>query len=481
VRWRRRSSRGIATHPDLGVDERPAVRFGFEGREVVAREGQSVAAALMADGVDILARSFKFHRPRGYTCAVGACGNCLLNVDGLTGVPSCVTPVAPGLQVRRERGWPSVDVDVLAGADLVSKWFPAGFQFRYFRRHPRAGHLWERVLGLLAGGGKRLPPPDTAAVLPVARRTCSVVVVGAGPSGLAAALAASDAGADVVLVEEQEHLGGQLRAETATVSALGLTAPGPRMAEVLAERVARDPGITLLRGAALGWYEDGVLPVAARDALHELTPAVVVEATGSHEAPVRFAGNDRPGVMLAGAVRRLLHVDRVRPGRRCVVVACDDRGVEHAIELHRLGVEVAALVDRRSGEEVGAERLRALAGRGIEHLAGAHPVRTHGRRRVRGLTVLAGDGRRVRLSCDMVSVAGPLRPNEGLSLQRRYQGDNRLSADTAHQDLSVQAPVLLRVGGSAGRTRVQDAVDDGFDAGRTAATAVGNVPPFRPA
>jgi sarcosine oxidase subunit alpha len=481
VRWRRRSFRAMPTHPDLGADERPAVRFRFEGREVVAREGQSVGAALLADGVDILTRSFKFHRPRGYTCGAGACGNCLLTVDGLPSVPSCVTPVAPGLEVRRERGWPSVDVDVLAGADLVSRWFPAGFQFRYFRQHPRAGHAFERVLGLLAGGGKHLPPAASAPVLPIARRTCSVVVVGAGPSGLAAALAASDAGADVVLVEEQERLGGRLRAETATVSALGLTAPGPRLAEVLTERVARDPGITLLRGSALGWYEDGVLPVAGRDALHELVPHVVVEATGSYEAPALFAGNDRPGVLLAGAISRLFHVERVRPGRRYVVVACDDRGIEHAIELHHLGVEVVAVVDQRGADEAGTERLRALAGRGIEHLAGARPVRSHGRRRVRGLTVRTGDGRRLRLRCDTVSVAGPLRPSEGLSLQRRYQGENRLSAETPGQDLSARAPVLLRVGGSAGRTRVQDAVDDGFDAGRTAATAVGNVAPFRPA
>jgi sarcosine oxidase subunit alpha len=478
---RRLAARGIAVHPDLGVDDRAAVRFRFEGREVVAHEGQSVAAALVEGGVDILARSFKYHRPRGYTCAVGACGNCLMNVDGLTGVPACVTPVTEGLQVRRERGWPSVDVDALAGADLVSRWFPAGFQFRYFRRHPRAAHLWERVLGVLAGGGKRLPPLSAAPVLPVRRRACTVVVVGAGPSGLAAALAASAAGVDVALVEQQDRVGGRMRAETAPVSAFGRTAPGSGMAEVLAARVARDPRITLLHGAALGWYEDGVLPVAGSDALYELTPSVVVEATGSHEVPVRFAGNDRPGVLLAGAVRWLFHVERVRPGSRFVVVACDDRGVEHAIELHRLGVEVGAVVDRRTGDEVGGERLQALADRGIAHLAGAHPVRSHGRRRVRGLTVLASDGRRLRLPCDTVSVAGPLRASEGLSLQRRYQGDNRLGAETDDQDPSGQAPVVLRAGGSAGRTSVQAAFDDGLEAGRTAATSVRDVPPHRPA
>jgi hypothetical protein len=284
---------------------------------------------------------------------------------------------------------------------------------------------------------------------------------------------------DVVLVEERERVGGRMRAETAAVSAFGLTAPGPRMAEVLAARVARDPRITLLRGAALGWYEDGVLPVTGPDALHELTPTVVVEATGSHEVPVPFAGNDRPGVLLAGAVRWLFHVERVRPGRRCVVVVCDDRGVEHALELDRLGLAVAAVVDRRDHDEVGAEHLRVLAARGIPHFAGARPVRSHGRRRVRGLTVLTGSGR-LRLACDTVSVAGPLRPSEGLSLQRRYQGDNRLEAGAAGPGPG-QAPVFLRAGGSAGRTGVQAAFDDGLEAGRSAATAVRNVPPLRPA
>ncbi|WP_433223278.1 2Fe-2S iron-sulfur cluster-binding protein [Microtetraspora malaysiensis] len=462
----------IIDHPAVPYERTRRVAFTFEGRTLHGYEGEPVATALHAAGVRVLSRSFKYHRPRGIglTCGAPSCPSCQLTIDGQYGVPGCATPLRGGESVRRERAWPSADHDLFGVIDRFSPFIPAGFQFRLFRRSPRLAHLAERVMGLIAGGGREATPDAIArATRPgLGERRSALAVVGAGVAGLAGALAAADAGLEVVLVDQGAGPGGALRAETAPVRTPdGGAAPGFALAAELAARAAAHPAIEVLTGStALGWYEGGVLPVHTPSGVLTLRPARLLVATGDYDQPLLFPGNDRPGVMLAGAVQRLVNVDHVRPGRRAVVVTRDAYGYAVAAQLRAVGVEVVALVDARGEAEAGSDAAASfpsgVAASGVPHLTG-HTVREAlGRRRVTGLVVEPGHcGRAVRLDCDVVVVSAERRPAEELLLQRLYHGDITLDSGpgTALPDGVAVA------GGAAGITDPAESLTTGADAG----------------
>jgi sarcosine oxidase subunit alpha len=431
-----------------------SLHFTFEGRRVEARPGQTLAGALHARGVRILTRSFKYHRPRGYTCGYGACGNCPLTVDGLPGVNACEQPVVGGEVVRRERGWPTAGFDVLRLADLAAPFLTAGFQFRMFVRQPRLAHLAERVMGKIAGAG-RMPTSAAAAAQRaevVEERRVDVVVVGGGLSGLAAALGAAEEGASVVLVH-RGPLGGRALGRVEGTPTRGREFSSDReAATVLAERVGAHPLVEVLDGTGVATFDTVDLVVTAgRRRVHVHAGAMVV-ATGSYDVPLAFANNDRPGVMLGSAARRLLHVEHVRPGRRAVVVAEDRTGHDIARELQDAGVQVVAVVGDLDG-----------AGADVAPIVRGRLVAVRGVRRARGVVVRSETGTR-RLRCDLVVVARAERPAEELRWQRAYveAGDTHAPRPTS------SAPRSTVVVGSAAGVPDQS-VDDVTAEGRRAA------------
>ncbi|MEV0967512.1 2Fe-2S iron-sulfur cluster-binding protein [Microtetraspora glauca] len=467
----------ITGHPAAPYARARRVGFTFEGRTLHGYEGEPVATALHAAGVRVLSRSFKYHRPRGIglTCGAPSCPNCQLTIDGQYGVPGCATPLRGGETVRRERSWPSADRDLFGLIDRFSAFVPAGFQFRLFRRSPRLAHLAERVMGLVAGGAREVTPDAIArAARPgLGHRRTALAVVGGGAAGLAAALAAADAGMEVILVDQGEEPGGTLRAETGPVRTPdGGQTPGFALVAGLAARAAAHPSIEVLAGStALGWYEGGVLPVHTPAGVLTLRPERLLVATGDYDQPLLFPGNDRPGVMLAGAVQRLINVDHVRPGHRAVVVTADPHGYAVAAQLRAVGVEIVALVDARGEAEAGADAAASfpsgVAASGVPHLTG-HTVREAlGRRRVTGLVVQHRNGARiVRLSCDVVVVSAGRRPAEELLLQRLYHGDITLDAGFggASGDGGLPGGVAV-AGGAAGVTDPAAALDMGAEEG----------------
>jgi sarcosine oxidase subunit alpha len=417
--------------------------FTFEGRKVPAREGQSIAAALLAAGVHVLSRSIKYRRPRGYTCGWEACGNCGLTVDGLPSVPACATLVRGGEIVHRDRGWPSAGLDLLRVTDLFTRFLPAGFQFRLFPRHPWLAHRAEAVMARFAGA-VRLPSPDTAAkrrAVPVTDNA-DVLVVGGGLSGCAAALAAADAGARVALACRDE-LGGRSRVRIHLV-ARGKTAR--EVAAELAAQVARHPGISVLRGTALGWFEGGVVPVLTSTELVECRPAHLVVATGSYDVPALHPGSDKPGVMLADGVSRLLAMDHVKPGARAIVLTDSVRGYWLARQLSESGVSVVAVADRR--ENPGDDA--AVLGSHAEVLAHADVERAIGLRRVRRVRVATSRSRRT-YAANLLCVALTERPANELALQWRYaQAGSTDAVQGGWQETGPRDTRLTVVGSAAG-------------------------------
>jgi len=453
----------------MTADHSPStVRFTFEGRDVEAKAGQTLGGALHADGVRILTRSFKYRRPRGYTCGYGACGNCPLTVDGLPGVNACERPVEGGEDVRRERGWPSAGADVFRAADVAAPLLTAGFQFRLFTKTPWLAHRAERVMAWVAGAG-RLPAPHAAAAVRATTaesRDVDVVVVGGGLSGLAASLGAADEGAAVLLVH-RGALGGRALARPGSAGVRDDAGRSDRDAALaLARRVEGHPGVEVLDGTAVATFDGVDLIVVSQGRRIAVTAPSMVVATGSYDVPMSFAGNDKPGVMLASAVRRLMHVERVRPGRRAVVVTEDASGYEITRELLDAGVSVTAVVDPDARSRRPALAAPLAAAR-VPVLA-ARPEKVRGLRGVRSLLVRGADGTR-RLRGDLVVVCRPERPAEELRWQRHYveAGDTQAPKGSPTAALSDTTVVVGSAAGLPAQT-VQDSSESGRSAARAA-------------
>jgi sarcosine oxidase subunit alpha len=293
----------------------------LEGEDVTACAGESVAVALFASGERVLSRSIKYHRPRGFFCLAGHCGACLMRIDGKPNVRACKTPVREGMRVERQNAFPSGAFDVLGAADFF---FPKGMDHHTMMTRPRAlNAVLNKVVRELGGLGKLPEPPAVGEnlVLPKSRhKHVDVVVVGGGPAGLGCATECARAQKRTLLIDEQDRLGGSL---------LSHPTHGPRAAnEAIA--AALKAGVEVLSSSTvLAWYpedapkvgwEPGLLAVHAPDGLVKVTAGRYVYATGAYDQNAIFTDNDRPGVLPARAVGRLLVRFGVKPADRPVVV-----------------------------------------------------------------------------------------------------------------------------------------------------------------
>ena len=402
------------------------VTISFDGQPIEAFVGDTVASAVYGAGIRLFSRSFKYHRPRGLLCCTGSCPNCMVTVDGTPNVRACTTPVAPGMRVEPQNAFPSLEIDLLNTVDRLDRLLPVGFYYKTLIYPRSAWPLYETVLRHIAGLGK----VDFTKKVPgryVHRHLHpDVAVVGGGPAGLSAGIAAAEEGLRVVIVDDQPALGGQVRGETRVHEDAGEFSgwSGHEIAMELAHRLDGRRNIEILTDAvAFGLYEDNLLGVAQGDRLIELRARRVVIATGASEHPLVFQNNDLPGVMLGSAATRLIRLWSVEPAERAVVVSAHDEGLRVAAELLEAGVTVAAVAEHRTDIPAGPE-LRTLLAAGVPVLQGWSIARATGKAYLEGavLVQLDQDGNPVpgterRESCSLIAMSTGLETNASLLWQ----------------------------------------------------------------
>jgi sarcosine oxidase, subunit alpha len=469
------------------IDRSRTIQFSFDGRRHVGHPGDTLASALLGSGVHLMGRSFKYHRPRGPISAGAEEPNALVSVgtgDRRTpNLRATQLELYQGLMATSQNRWPSLALDAGSLAGMVSPLLGAGFYYKTFIAPGGAWrHLYEPAIRRAAGLGMAPDRPDPDAYTQRYAR-CDVLVMGAGAAGLAAALAASENGRRVFLVDEQAECGGGLLSE-----------PGAQidgrpawqwLDAALAALALRDNVTILPRTTAFGYYAQNFVALCerltdhlaappaglARERLWKLRAGRVILATGAIERPLVFAGNDRPGIMLAGAARSYANRWAVRPGSRAVLFAADDSGYASATDLANAGVEIVAVADPRPAPDCDITGLPV------------HPnttvIGTSGRLRVASATLRGiGATRTERVSCDLLLMAGGWTPSLHLFSQSR----GKLAFDAARNIYlpGEAAQNQVSAGACRGVFGLAACLEDGYAAGdgiRRMVAVSGEIPP----
>ena len=404
------------------IDRNEPISFTFDGRQFGGYSGDTLASALLANGEKLVARSFKYHRPRGIFTAGSEEPNALVHLRrGAHLEPNTRATVAElydGLEATSQNFCGSLKHDLMAVTDLFSPLLSAGFYYKTFM-WPKA--FWEKIYEPIirsSAGLGRLSGEEDPDIYDKGYLHCDVLIIGAGPSGLSAALAAGRSGARVILCDEDFRFGGRLNAETFEISGM----PGTDWAmETIAELATMDNVRLMPRTTIYGAYDHGTygalerisdhLPTSGdkpRQVLWRIYSKRAVLCAGSTERPIAFGNNDRPGIMLAGAVRTYVNRWGAAPGKRVAIFTNNDDGWRTAHDLAAKGVEITAIIDSRE-----CAPLSAPAGAAI--VMGGQVVDTKGRHGITSITLANGQ----QIETDCLAVSGGWNPNVHLTCHQR--------------------------------------------------------------
>lgn len=456
------------------IDRRRPVMFSFEGEPYVGFAGDTVTSALWAAGVRVLGRSFKYHRPRGVLSMANHDVNAMMQDGTKLNLRADVTPLREGMNLVAVNTFGGLKKDRARFLDHLSPLLPVGFYYKTFHSPKWMFPRWEKMIRALAGFGT--VKFDTPRIrTPKRYDFTDVLVVGAGPSGLSAALAAAKAGAKVVIVDENAGVGGSLGynrgAEDEPLTVLAN----------LMEAVKAEPNIDLRLGTvAAGYYADHWVPLVDEDRMTKMRARAVIVASGAYEQPAVFHNNDLPGVMLASAAQRLIYRYAVKPMNEAVVLVANTDGYRACLDLHRHGVKVAAVVDLRHEGEASAYGAR-VERMGIPVFRGHcvyEAVPNRGKTGVAGAVICrlsqAGEPEprtAVTLPCDGIAMSVGWAPAASLL----YQASARMRYAAEVQQFVPQAlpPGIFAAGRVNGVYTLRNKLKDGERAGLAAAAYLG--------
>ncbi|MDP6969028.1 MAG: sarcosine oxidase subunit alpha family protein [Gammaproteobacteria bacterium] len=417
------------------IDRSQPLTFTWNGKQYQGYKGDTLASAMLANGIKIVGRSFKYSRPRGIFGHGAEEANALMQLGvGKETIPNpraTQIELFDGLTATATNGWPSADFDLMEWVGKIGgKMMPPGFYYKTFMWPEKMWMTYEKFIRKAAGYGKASLEADPD-IYDKLNRHCDVMVVGAGPAGLAAALEAGRAGKRVIIADEQDEFGGSLLASKQTINGQAAAAWAESAA---AELAAMDNVLCLSRTTVFGYYDHNFLGAlerrtdhegmtaksGSRQRIHRIRAHEVVLAAGALERPLVFANNDLPGVMLSGSVATYINRYGVVPGNRCVVMTTNDSGYQTALDITAAGRTVVAIVDTRQQPE--GRLIEAARAAGIVIKAGHAVIEAQGSKQVTDALVApidaAGEqitGKPVSLSCDLIAVAGGWSPVVHLS------------------------------------------------------------------
>jgi len=471
------------------IDRSQVLSFLFDGRRYTGFGGDTLASALLAAGVKLMGRSFKYHRPRGVLTAGPEEPNALVELRSgarrEANTKATVAELFDGLEARSQNRWPTLAFDVGAVNSLFSPIFVAGFYYKTFM-WPAAfwEKLYEPVIRRAAGLGaaSMQADPDT---YEKAHAFCDVLIIGAGPAGLAAALAAGRSGARVILCDEDFLLGGRLNGDRHEID----DSSGRDWARRIEAELRSLPEVRIWsRTTVFGAYDDGLSGTRTFGALERVADHLAVPrahqprqrlwkimakravlAAGAIERPIVFGGNDRPGVMMASAVRTYVNRFAVVPGQRVALFTAGDDGWKTAIDLADAGVPVQAIVDAR--RDITPQLLDAAKRIQARVFSGAQVVDAHGSHGLEHIAIRENNGRLTRLAADTLAVSGGWNPNLALST---HVGGRPGWSDAVAAFVPGDMPRGMSVAGAAGGSfALAAALREGAAAGADAAAAAG--------
>ncbi|SFG22350.1 sarcosine oxidase subunit alpha [Neptunomonas qingdaonensis] len=414
------------------IDRSKPLTFTYNGKQYKGYQGDTLASAILANGIDVVSRSFKYSRPRGIVAAGAEEPNAILQLGAseATQVPNVRATqqeLFNGLVSQATNGWPNVDTDVMSIIGKVGgKMMPPGFYYKTFMFPESLWNTYESLIRKAAGMG-RSPLENDPDFYDNVNQHCDVLIVGAGPAGLAAALTVARSGARVILADEQNEFGGNLLSTKETLDGQ----PASAWVNAVTKELRSYDDVMLLPRSTVNGYHDhnfvtiherctdhlsDIAPVnQARQRLHRVRAKWVVLATGAHERPLVYSNNDVPGCMVSGAVSTYINRYGVVPGNALVVTTTNDYGYQSALDWHDAGRKVVAVVDTRANP-VG-ERIEAARQRGIKIITGSAVIEVQGSKRVSGVSVatISADGNKVtgsvtKLGADTVATSGGWSP-----------------------------------------------------------------------
>ena len=440
-------STGRIDKPGFGllIDRTKPMSFTFDGRLFNGYHGDTIASALYGAGQVLLSRSFKYHRPRGALTMNGLDANTLVQVADEPNVRADLHPISPGLAVKSINHLGSLERDAYSVMDYFSRFLPVGFYYKTFFRPAGIWKYFERPIRIMAGLGTLDPRADHK-YYDKSYLFTDVVVIGSGPAGLEAAIAAAEGGADTLLIEEMSELGGSLL--------YGRIGDSRDAADTLRRDLvakARNlKNLTILTETVVsGLFTDGWVAAIGGNRLYKIRTHETIVAAGSFDQPIVFRNNDRPGILFATAAQRLMRLYGVRPGNRAVIATSNAFGYEAALDMLDAGGEVAAIVDLGTTSAPAVEAARA---RGIRIVNNATPVDAKGYLRVEsiGVAAITGQGKTSSvtdwITCDCVLISVGCAPALNLA---SHAGAKVVFDEAIQMHRAINPPVGVSLAGSA--------------------------------
>jgi sarcosine oxidase, subunit alpha len=405
--------------PTLRVDPGIKIPFKYRGKRYHGMAGDSIASALYANGIRIFSRSLKYHRPRGLYSLNGECSNCLMQVDGIPNIRAETTPLKTGLSVRPQNVVGTPERDLMSFIDKFDRLMPAGFYYHYFHRPYRLWPFFQNRLRKAAGLGRIKPSFRIKGVFDEIYPNTDVCVIGAGPAGIQAALVAAEQGLRVIVLEARPWAGGFFDYRSSDYSP-GL--PLHQQARTEAEKLEENENIRFFPNTFMvGFYSHNLITAFQvgreqdyfNERYVEIRAESVVAATGCIERPLIFDHNERPGIMQVSCAHRLARTYGLLPGKRAVFSIGDNLGLESAIDLYDLGLQILCVADVRfDGQD--PYLLEGLEKRDIPLLRGWIASKAHGSRTLKKVTVSTVDGMIGKdFQCDLLVASGGLTPAAG--------------------------------------------------------------------